>query len=132
MSRGLRLIPIVLLVWLVIGLGWRLVKPADTAIPSQMVERPVPPFRLPAALDNKPGLATPDLATGQPRLVNIFASWCVPCLTEVKVLGDLKGRGVRIDGIAVRDTSDALNASVPTGKATCKSHSGRPEYPRRS
>ena len=110
MSRGLRLIPIILLVWLVIGLAWRLVKPADTAIPSQMVERPVPAFALAPAVSGKPGLAAADLATGQPRLVNIFASWCVPCTTEAKVLGDLKRRGVRIDGIAVRDTPDALIA----------------------
>ena len=43
MSRGLRLIPIVLLVWLVIGLAWRLVKPAEPAIPSQLVSRQLPP-----------------------------------------------------------------------------------------
>ena len=53
MSRGLRLIPIILLLWLVVGLAWRLVKPADTAIPSQMVDRPVPPFVLPSAISGK-------------------------------------------------------------------------------
>jgi len=110
MSRGLRLIPIVLLVWLVIGLAWRLVKPADTAIPSQMVERPVPRFQLPAAIDGKPGLASADLATGQPRLLNIFASWCVPCVGEAPVLRELQRRGVAIDAIAVRDTPEALTA----------------------
>ena len=110
MSRGLRLIPIVLLVWLVLGLAWRLVKPADTAIPSQMVERPVPRFQLPAAIDGKPGLASADLATGQPRLLNIFASWCVPCVGEAPVLRELQRRGVAIDAIAVRDTPEALTA----------------------
>jgi cytochrome c biogenesis protein CcmG, thiol:disulfide interchange protein DsbE len=110
MSRGLRLIPIVLLVWLVIGLAWRLVKPADTAIPSQLVERTAPRFQLPAAVGNKPGLTSADLATGQPRLLNIFASWCVPCIGEAPVLRELQRRGVRIDAIAVRDTPEALNA----------------------
>ena len=110
MSRGLRLIPIILLLWLVVGLAWRLVRPADTAIPSQMVERPVPTFRLPAALAGKAGLGDTDLATGQPRLVNMFASWCVPCTGEAPVLAELKRRGVRIDGIAVRDTPGALAA----------------------
>src|SRR6185503_19688975 len=37
------------------------------------------------------------------RLVNVFASWCVPCITEVRVLQQLAARGVTIDGIAVRD-----------------------------
>jgi len=110
MSRGLRLIPIVLLLWLVLGLAWKLVKPADTAIPSQMVERAVPPFTLPPAVGGKAGLTAADLATGHPRLLNIFASWCVPCIGEAPVLGELKRRGVAIDAIAVRDTPDALQA----------------------
>jgi cytochrome c biogenesis protein CcmG, thiol:disulfide interchange protein DsbE len=110
MSRGLRLIPIILLLWLVIGLAWKLVRPADTAIPSQMVERPVPKFALAPAVNNKPGLNSADLASGQPRLVNMFASWCVPCIGEAPVLGELRRRGVSIEGIAVRDTPDALNA----------------------
>ena len=108
MSRGLRLIPIVLLLWLVAGLAWRLIKPADTAIPSQMVERQLPQFELPAAVSERPALASADLATGQPRLLNVFASWCVPCIGEAPVLGELQNRGVRIDAIAVRDTPDAL------------------------
>ena len=110
MSRGLRLIPIILLLWLVVGLAWRLVKPGDTAVPSQMVERSVPQFALAPGVAGKPGLGAADLATGQPRLLNVFASWCVPCVTEVRVLGELKRRGVRIDGIAVRDTPEALTA----------------------
>ena len=57
MSRGLRLIPIILLVWLVAGLAWRLIKPADPAIPSQLVERQVPPFELSA--ERRASLQTP-------------------------------------------------------------------------
>ena len=110
MSRKLRLIPLVLLLWLVAGLAWRLVKPADTAVPSQMVARPVPAFALAPAIRGKPGLAAADLATGQPRLLNVFGSWCVPCIGEAPVLAELKRRGAKIDGIAVRDTPDALAA----------------------
>jgi cytochrome c biogenesis protein CcmG/thiol:disulfide interchange protein DsbE len=35
--------------------------------------------------------------------VNIFASWCVPCIAEAPVLAELERRGVAIDGIAIRD-----------------------------
>ena len=42
--------------------------------------------------------------------MNVFASWCVPCITEVKVLQDLTRRGVAIDGIAIRDRPDDLAA----------------------
>jgi cytochrome c biogenesis protein CcmG/thiol:disulfide interchange protein DsbE len=110
MSRGLRLIPIILLVWLVAGLAWRLVKPADPAIPSQLVERQIPSFDLPAAITAKPGLKSTDLATGKPRLLNIFASWCVPCVGEAPVLAELRRKGVEIDAIAVRDTPEAIDA----------------------
>ena len=110
MSRGLRLIPIVLLVWLVGGLAWRLIKPAEPAVPSQRVERQVPPFELAAAIPGREGLKSSELATGEPRLLNIFASWCVPCVGEAPVLSELRRKGVKIDAIAVRDTPDAIAA----------------------
>jgi cytochrome c biogenesis protein CcmG/thiol:disulfide interchange protein DsbE len=40
--------------------------------------------------------------------MNIFASWCVPCITEVKVLQKLARQGVAIDGIAIRDRPEDL------------------------
>jgi cytochrome c biogenesis protein CcmG/thiol:disulfide interchange protein DsbE len=87
----------------IVALVWRLATPENSTVPSKLEGKPVPAFNLPAALPAKPGLTAADLATGQPRLVNIFASWCVPCIAEVRVLQQLKGRGVMIDGIAVRD-----------------------------
>jgi cytochrome c biogenesis protein CcmG/thiol:disulfide interchange protein DsbE len=110
MSRGLRLIPIVVLLFILSGLAWRLITPADTAVPSQMVERQLPQFTLAPAVPERPGLGSADLSTGEPRLLNIFASWCVPCASEGKVLQQLQRRGVKIDAIAVRDTPDALGA----------------------
>jgi cytochrome c biogenesis protein CcmG/thiol:disulfide interchange protein DsbE len=65
-------------------------------------------FALPPGITTKAALSTSDLATGQPHLVNIFASWCVPCISEVKVLQQLKGRGVLIEGIAVRDRPEDI------------------------
>ncbi len=110
MGRGLRLVPIILLLFVLSGLAWRLIKPPDSAVPSQMVERPLPQFGLPAAVAGRSGLTSADFAAGQPRLLNIFASWCVPCASEGKVLQELQRRGVKIEGIAVRDTPDALGA----------------------
>ena len=110
MSRGLRLIPIVLLVWLVGGLAWRLIKPPSPAVPSRIVERAIPAFELAPAVPTKPGLTSTDLKGAGPRLINIFGSWCVPCATEAPVLNELKARGVTIDAIAVRDTPGAITA----------------------
>ncbi len=65
---------------------------------------------LPAALPGKPGLRSADLASGQPRLLNVFASWCVPCVAEAPVLNELRTKGVKIDAVAVRDTPEAVAA----------------------
>lgn len=103
MSRALRFAPLALLALIIGALVWRLATPADTNVHSTLEGKPVPAFSLAAILPNKPALDSSDLATGQPHLLNIFASWCVPCVTEVKVLQTLKARGVAVEGIAVRD-----------------------------
>jgi cytochrome c biogenesis protein CcmG/thiol:disulfide interchange protein DsbE len=103
MSRAVRFAPLLLLALIIATLVWRLAKPVDTTVHSTLGGKPVPAFALPAALPTKPGLSSTDLAGGKPRLVNVFASWCVPCITEVRVLQQLRSQGVSIDGIAVRD-----------------------------
>jgi cytochrome c biogenesis protein CcmG/thiol:disulfide interchange protein DsbE len=108
MSRAVRFAPLVVLFAIIAALVWRLATPADTNVHSTLEGKPVPAFELGEILPGKPALSSRDLATGQPHLVNVFASWCVPCITEVKVLNSLKARGVRIDGIAVRDREEDL------------------------
>jgi cytochrome c biogenesis protein CcmG/thiol:disulfide interchange protein DsbE len=103
MSRSLRFAPLAVLLLIVAALVWRLATPADRNVASRLEGSAMPAFSLPASVPAKPGLSSADLATGKPRLVNIFASWCVPCIGEVKVLQQLKARGVVVDGIAVRD-----------------------------
>ena len=43
-------------------------------------------------------------------MVNVFASWCVPCIAEAPLLGELKRQGVAIDAIAVRDKPEDVAA----------------------
>ena len=102
MSRATRFAPLVLLLFVIVALIWRLATPVDSTVSSKLEGKPLPAFALPAIIA-KPGLASQDLRTGTPRILNIFASWCVPCVSEVKVLQELKRRGVRVDGIAIRD-----------------------------
>jgi cytochrome c biogenesis protein CcmG/thiol:disulfide interchange protein DsbE len=110
MSRAVRFAPLALLLLIVAALVWRLATPTDTNVSSKLEGKPVPAFDLEPALDTKAALSSRDLATGQPHLLNIFASWCVPCVSEVKVLQQLKTGGVLIDGIAIRDTSEEIAA----------------------
>ncbi len=110
MSRAIRFTPLALLLVVIAGLVWRLATPSETEVRSKLEGKAVPAFDLPAAIPSKPALTSAGLATGQPRLVNIFASWCVPCITEVKVLQRLRAQGVHIDGIAIRDRPEDVAA----------------------
>ena len=79
-----------------------LMKPDDQLHRSKMIGKPVPVLALPAAASDRPGLTSTEFV-GKPRLVNVFASWCVPCIAETPVLNALARRGVLIDGVAIRD-----------------------------
>lgn len=80
-----------------------LVRPADRDIESAMVGKTLPEFTLAAGSQERPGLATDDFRKGDVRLLNIFASWCVPCAAEAPQLDQIARAGVLIDGVAIRD-----------------------------
>jgi cytochrome c biogenesis protein CcmG/thiol:disulfide interchange protein DsbE len=92
----------------VVALG--LYAPSDHEVRSGMVGQPLPDFDLAPAVPGRPGLASIALRDGQPHLVNIFASWCVPCRAEAPQLAALARQGVPIDGIAIRDRPEDLAA----------------------
>ncbi|WP_176591057.1 DsbE family thiol:disulfide interchange protein [Sphingobium sp. EM0848] len=87
-----------------------LLHPDDRIITSKLVGKSLPAFALPPAASDRPPLANTQLATGKPRLLNIFASWCVPCAAEAPQLMALKQAGVEIDAIAIRDARPDVDA----------------------
>jgi len=97
------LIPLALFV--VIGLGLAVgltLNPRD--IPSALIGKPVPDFSLPPVQGRTQGLSTADLKTGQPSLVNVFASWCVPCRVEHPLIMALKRENLApIHGLNYKD-----------------------------
>jgi cytochrome c biogenesis protein CcmG/thiol:disulfide interchange protein DsbE len=100
-----RLLPVVAVLALGLFLALNLGRPQQATVKSAMVGKPVPAFALPG-LAGAPGLEAGALAGGQPVLVNFFASWCLPCRVEAPQLKALKAKGVRIDGIALRDAPE--------------------------
>ena len=85
-------------------------------LPSALVGRAAPTFSLPPLEGSYlPGFSDADLKTGSVTLVNVFASWCVPCRDEHPVLmamaadETLKTLGVRMAGLSYKD--DPANAA---------------------
>ena len=110
MARLLRFLPVLVLLLVIGGMVWRLANPPDATIESKLVGQPAPTFAGTPVLPGKPVLASAHLADGRPKLVNFFASWCVPCIAEAPVLMELRRRGVAIAGIAVRDRPEDVAA----------------------
>lgn len=99
--------PLALVFLIALVVAATLLRPTGQAQRSRLVGQAVPAFSTPPLQAGRPGLASTDLL-GQPRLLNLFASWCVPCIAEAPSLLELERRGVRIDAIAVRDEPDAV------------------------
>ena len=103
MKRLVLWVPLAIFVVFLVTVASGLYSPSDRKIPSRLVGKPIPDFALPAAVPHKPGLTRADFTGGEPRIVNFFASWCVPCIAEAPQLLELARRGIPIDAIAIRD-----------------------------
>ncbi len=62
-------------------------------LPSALIDKPVPEFELPPLLEDIPGMATADFG-GEVVMVNVFASWCVPCRIEHPLITQLADEGI--------------------------------------
>jgi len=82
--------------------GFMLTQDKDQFVESTMIGQPLPAFALQPAYDGLPGAAKADFS-GRPKLLNIWASWCLPCIAEAPQLEALQAQGVEIIGIAIRD-----------------------------
>ena len=81
-------------------------------IPSPLIGKPAPDWSLPqlAAEQAAPPLGNQALR-GAPYLLNVWASWCAPCLQEHPQLIELAARKViRIVGVNYKDRPDDARA----------------------
>ena len=101
-SRLALWIPLALFAFFAGLAAYMLTQDKDQFVESTMIGQPLPAFALDPAYDGLPGAAKADFA-GKPKLLNIWASWCLPCIAEAPQLEALQRQGVEIVGIAIRD-----------------------------
>jgi len=107
---AMALLPVVAFAGLAVLFVIGLARDDPSRVPSVLIGKPAPEFNL-LPLEGLtrqgapvPGLATAELALGQVTLVNIWASWCVPCREEHPQLMRLSQvEGVRLVGINYKD-----------------------------
>ena len=94
---------------LFVGLAaYQLTQPKDDFVESRMVGEELPYFDLPPAMEGVEGVSNATFADGKPRLLNIWASWCLPCIAEAPHLESLKEQGAEIVGVAIRDRPEDI------------------------
>lgn len=76
-----------------------------TALPSALVDQPMPNFSL--ADLNTGELITENALKGQTSLVNVWATWCYSCRVEHPYLLELAERGVPIVGLNYKDKASS-------------------------
>jgi cytochrome c biogenesis protein CcmG/thiol:disulfide interchange protein DsbE len=108
------LLPLALFVALAALFYFRLLGPSDhSVLPSVLIGHPAPQTSLPPVAgllraDGQPvpGLTTADFA-GTVTVLNVWASWCIPCRDEAPVLMRLAGdKRIRLVGINYKDSPD--------------------------
>jgi cytochrome c biogenesis protein CcmG, thiol:disulfide interchange protein DsbE len=110
--RLLVLLPLVLFLALAALFFFRLGAGDPSRLPSVLIGREAPPTELPpvAGLERNgepvPGIVPADFK-GAVTVLNVWASWCVPCRDEAALLMGLAGdKRIRLVGINYKDQPD--------------------------
>jgi cytochrome c biogenesis protein CcmG/thiol:disulfide interchange protein DsbE len=111
-SRWLMALPLIAFAALAALFWFRLGSGDPSRIPSALIGRPAPQTALPAleGLVNNgaqvPGL-DPSAFRGKVSIVNVWASWCVPCHDEAPLLTELsQDKRLQIVGINYKDSPE--------------------------
>jgi cytochrome c biogenesis protein CcmG/thiol:disulfide interchange protein DsbE len=87
-------------------LAWVL---GDSSPERAEIGRPAPDFTVPMIGGGSFTLSDQIDAEDRPVVLNLWASWCLPCRTEVPEISSFSeaNPGVKVIGVAVEDTEDA-------------------------
>ncbi|HVT54611.1 MAG TPA: DsbE family thiol:disulfide interchange protein, partial [Xanthobacteraceae bacterium] len=88
-----------------------LTQPAQDQLPSALIGKPVPRIEIPPLDRATRGFGPRDLSAGRVTVINVFASWCLPCHSEAPVLAKLAGpRDFAFYGLVQKDTPAKVRA----------------------
>lgn len=80
-----------------------------SVIPSPLIDKPAPAFRVPSLLGGKP--LTEAEFKGRVTVFNVFSSWCLPCRAEHPMLKALARDGkARMIGLNYKDKAEDAKA----------------------
>ena len=102
-SRVFLWVPLALFAFFAGVAGYMLTQEKAEFVESTMIGESLPQFALEPAAEGLSGASKADFVGGKPRLLNVWASWCLPCIAEAPQLEALEAEGVEIIGIAIRD-----------------------------
>ncbi len=75
-------------------------------VPSPLIDKPAPAFNLPQLNDPALKVAAEQMK-GQVWVLNVFASWCTPCLAEHPYVTQLaKQPGIKLIGLNYKDRAE--------------------------
>jgi len=78
-------------------------------VPSPLIDKPAPAFTLPTLADPTREFSVSE-AQGKVWLLNVWASWCTPCLEEHPVIEAMAKRGIPVYGLNYKDKASAATA----------------------
>ncbi|MEE4244772.1 MAG: DsbE family thiol:disulfide interchange protein [Kangiellaceae bacterium] len=101
-------IPSLIVIVLLGGLFYSaLDKPEQTLVPSQRVNKPIPPFTAEVLFEQRE--VNLSELKGDYYLLNFWGSWCPTCYQEHPYLMTLKQQGIKIIGVNYKDTEQGAS-----------------------
>jgi len=111
LTRALYVVPIATMIVLAVFFFVSLNGPPPEELPSPLVDKPAPQTVLPALDASAQAFTSADLHAGHVSIVNVWASWCVPCHAEAPALQALaRQQGVPLYGIVYKDEPQKARA----------------------
>lgn len=108
MKRLLYAVPVLALLFLGYLFFRSLNGPPPDELPSALIDKPAPQTALPPLDAAAKGFAPTDLRAGHVTVLNVWASWCVPCRAEAPALAELSQmKGIALYGIVYEDSAKA-------------------------